>query len=236
MHGAGSTGRLNSFCAFSSLLPENLDPAVELACHAGFKPADIANKLREVLDSFRQKQLRSESRNLAARKVVLDRRYERERLLCESDDLMIIYDCKLQLVLDWFIRKDKRRRLTHFEEDAQNCAMVWSPVCNEKYKPTCDMLSRKVAVLASAIRHFFGLFIVLSTWVLSVRAFRLVFLFGSKAKTWWWSSRGISACRCCVLNCASVQISLCVCSLTRPGKNICILYIQFQSTSSQNEP
>ena len=145
------------------LLPENLDPAWELAYHAGFDPADVANKLRKVLDSFRQRQLQSESRNLAARKVVLDRRYDRERLLCESDDLMVIYDCKRQTLIDWFIRKDKKRKLTHFEEDAQNCVMVWSPVCSEKYKATCDMLSRKVAVLASAIRHFYGLLVVIST-------------------------------------------------------------------------
>ena len=153
--------QFSSYCAFSPLLPENLDPALELANHAGFDPVDIASKLSKVLDTFRLRQLRSESRNLAARKVVLDRRYSRERLLCESDDLVVIYDCKRQVMIDWFIRKDRKRRLTHFEEDALNCVMMWSPVCSEKYKATCDMLSRKVAVLASAIRHLYGLLAVI---------------------------------------------------------------------------
>ena len=138
-------------------LLENLHPAVEQACRAGFEPADIESKLSEVVDEARRAQLRSQSRNLAARKVVLDTRYDRERLMCGSDDLLILYDCKREAMLDWLVRKDdERQRLTHFEEDAQNCLKVWSPVSGEKYQPTCAMLSSNTAILSSAIRRVLG--------------------------------------------------------------------------------
>ena len=134
-----------------------MNPAVEQACQAGFELTDIENKVSEVADKFRQAQLRSDSRNLVAQKVVLDKRYDRERLLCESDDLLILYDCKRKAMLDWFIRKDTRRKMTQLEEDAQNCLKVWSPVTNEKYQPACAMLSRNTAILAAAVRPVLGL-------------------------------------------------------------------------------
>ena len=76
--------------------------------------------------------------------------------MCESDDLLIIYDVKREAVFDWFVRKDAQKRVNHFEEDAQNCVRVWSAIRDEKYEKVCDRLSKQVGILGAAIRSFLG--------------------------------------------------------------------------------
>lgn len=174
---------LTDCCAFSIPVLEKLHPALELACQAGFELADIERKLSEVADISRRMHLHSESRNLLAQKVVLDRRYDRERLLCESNDLLILYDCKQKAMVDWLIRKDTRRTMTHFEEDAQNCLNVWSPVTEEKYQPTCAMLSRNIAILASALRHTLSPCSAISASVLSLCRLSVCVLCSGSAET-----------------------------------------------------
>jgi hypothetical protein len=87
--------------------------------------------------------------------VVLDKRYDRERLLCESDDLLIVYDCKRRSMFDWFVRKNGKD-LTHFEEDAQTCVKNWPPASLDKYQPFCELLSINISILAAAIRQYLG--------------------------------------------------------------------------------
>ena len=47
---------------------------------------------------------RSKTRNNAFRKTVVDTRLRRPRLLCESDNIVVVYDSTDKEVFRWFVR------------------------------------------------------------------------------------------------------------------------------------
>ncbi|KAL8592463.1 hypothetical protein ACOMHN_021405 [Nucella lapillus] len=135
---------------------EKVHPAVEAAWQAGFEPQDIENKLVRLSDPVRQRHLGSGVRNQCVVKVVLDKRYDRERLISESEDLVLLYDCRRQGLVDWFLRQDRRAKVTHFEDDAQNCLKVWSPVTDPRFKSSLLLMSSLTRLVAAAVRRFLG--------------------------------------------------------------------------------
>ena len=60
----------------------------------GFEHEEVQNKVAEVIQPFRQKSLRNEMKNMVDKKIVLDYRNQDELLLCESDDIYFVYNCK----------------------------------------------------------------------------------------------------------------------------------------------
>ena len=60
----------------------------------------------KTMDRGLQRQLRSKTRNKAFRKTVVDTRLRRPRLLCESDDIVVVYDSTEKRVFRWFVKME----------------------------------------------------------------------------------------------------------------------------------
>ena len=63
----------------------------------------------------------------------MDHRKGHEVLLCESDDVHFVYNCKKGQPEDWFITRTSRDKIkSHQEEDRTGDVAAWRQVDREK--------------------------------------------------------------------------------------------------------
>ena len=66
-------------------------------------------------------------------KIVLGYRSGNELLLCESDDVYFVYNCKRGELENWFIKLTSRDKITSYEEDEMiRDVAAWRPVDRKK--------------------------------------------------------------------------------------------------------
>ena len=68
-----------------------------------------------------------------SREITTDHRNGHEVLLCESDDVYFVYNCKKGQPEDWFITRTSRDKIkSHQEEDRTGDVAAWRQVDREK--------------------------------------------------------------------------------------------------------
>ncbi|KAK7491283.1 hypothetical protein BaRGS_00017554 [Batillaria attramentaria] len=87
-------------------------------------------------------------------KVVLDTRLNREKLFCDSDDIVMTFDL-LTKERHWFL-KQKPWRLTEFKRDTMNCILGWAPVDTAPFSELCEDLEKDLVVCALMVRYLLG--------------------------------------------------------------------------------
>ena len=56
-----------------------------------------------------------------------------EGLICESDDIVVLYDSRIQAVCHWFVKQD-RCRLKEKELEVLHCLSKWTPANPVKHR------------------------------------------------------------------------------------------------------
>ena len=79
------------------------------AFHEALDPDVIRGKLSGLRDKSVQRRITNLLRNKTIEKVALHRCWNRETLVCESDDFIFQFDCKKRILQHWFVKQDLRR-------------------------------------------------------------------------------------------------------------------------------
>ena len=96
---------------------------------------------------------RNPARNNTIKKTVLDKRWERQTLVCDSDDFVLMYDCKTPALQHWFVKKDCFQ-MTSLECDAFVNNKNWPSVDTEKYREACEHISHCLVSVAAVARLY----------------------------------------------------------------------------------
>jgi hypothetical protein len=79
---------------------------------AGFNPAVVKSSVANFTARLMQRRLRDSERNNTFRKVAVQETESARVLLCESDDIVLVYSCQSQwddCAVHWFVKQDERR-------------------------------------------------------------------------------------------------------------------------------
>ena len=87
------------------------------AFHEELDPDVIRGKLSGLRDKSLQRHITILSRNKTIEKVALHRCWNRDTLVCESDDLFFQFDLKKRILQHWFVKQDCRK-MTALENEA----------------------------------------------------------------------------------------------------------------------
>ena len=86
------------------------------------------------------------------KKIVLDYRNNDELLLCESDDIYFVYNCKQDQLEDWFIKRTSRSKITSYQEgEIIRDISAWRPVDRGKC-PVCERLTSDLRALSAMVK------------------------------------------------------------------------------------
>ena len=69
-------------------------------------PEETKEYIGRIMDRGLQRRLTSKTRNKTFRKTLVDTRLRRPRLLCESDNIVVIYDSTEKEVFHWFVKME----------------------------------------------------------------------------------------------------------------------------------
>ena len=100
-----------------------------------------------------RRRVRNPARNNTIKKTVLDKRLERDSLICDSDDFLFMYDCKTVVLQHWFVKKDCLQ-MTSRECDATVNNTNWPSVDTEKYREECEHISHCLVAVAAVARLY----------------------------------------------------------------------------------
>ena len=124
----------------------------KLAIEAGIRRYDVDRCVKDITDMRTKTQLCDETRNKIFRKVVLDRRDNREVLVGESDDIIMTYDCQRTGSVLWYVTHGKQPP-DPFVVLFQGCLKSLPPADEGKYqreKETMLMLLQTLCHLLSS--------------------------------------------------------------------------------------
>ena len=131
---------------------------IEVAAkQARCEPEEVKNKVARVIQPFRQRSLRNEIIFLDFKKIVLDYRNNDELLLCKSDDIYFVYNCKEDQLEDWFIKHHTSRSkiMSYQQGEIIGDISAWRPVDRGKY-PVCERLTSDLRALSAMVRFYLG--------------------------------------------------------------------------------
>ena len=132
-----------------------IDNASDVSFETGYDKQTVKEYVGEIRDRGLLHRLKDSNRNKAFRKIVLDYRFHEKSLICDSDDIAIIYDCQTQTVSHWFI-KDHSRRLHDDENNAVCFLKQWGPADRRKYREECERALEHLDHITSLIAHLLG--------------------------------------------------------------------------------
>ena len=103
-----------------------------VAFYEELHPDVIRGKLSGLSDKSVQRFITNLSRNKTIEKVALHRCWNRETLVCESDDFIFQIDLKKRILQHWFIKQDCRN-MTALENEAVFVVTNWASEDTSKY-------------------------------------------------------------------------------------------------------
>lgn len=141
---------------------ENCDDETEelylerLATELGYDAEELKTYVCSLTDRPKLTQLRDARRNKCIRKGVVDTRGGREVLICESEDIVLHYDCKTE-ERGWFIKPSSNNQpRTAREDDLLSCLYRWPQVDDPKYDHHFMELDKDLVITAKLVRLLLG--------------------------------------------------------------------------------
>ena len=95
------------------------------AFHEELHPDVIRGKLSGLRDKSVQRRITNLSRNKTIEKVALHTCWNRETLVCESDDFIFKFDLKKRILQHWFVQQDCRK-MTALENESVFVVTNWA--------------------------------------------------------------------------------------------------------------
>ena len=123
------------------------------AFHEALDPDVIRGKLSGLRDKSVQRRITKLLRNKTIEKVALHRCWNRETLVCESDDFIFQFDCKKRILQHWFVKQD-RRKMTALENEAVFVVTNWVSEDTAKYTKELEFPSRCLQLLGDIFTLF----------------------------------------------------------------------------------
>ena len=124
------------------------------AFHEELDPDVIRGKFSGLSDKSLQRRITNLSRNKTIEKVALHRCWNRETLVCESDDSIFQFDCKKRLLQHWFVKQD-RRKMTALENEAVFVVTEWVSEDTSKYAEEMEFFSCCLFTVTTVARRYF---------------------------------------------------------------------------------
>lgn len=122
---------------------EHLDP-----------PPGAKEYIGSVTDKPLLRRLKYKHRNTDFRKTVLDTRTPEHFLLCDSDDIVIMYNCSSKRVHHWFV-KQTRSKLISIERECMDNIKRWEPP-DRDCTDDVTAATHQLHYLSSVIRDLLG--------------------------------------------------------------------------------
>ena len=122
--------------------------------HEELDPDVIRGKLSGLSDKSVQRRITNLSRNKTIEKVALHRRWNRETLVCESDDFIFQFDLKKHILRHWFIKQDCRK-MAALENEAVFVVTNWASEDTSKYTEELEFLSCCLLTVTTVARQYF---------------------------------------------------------------------------------
>jgi len=134
----------------------NRDP-VSVAVDWGYDMPHFRTQLRKVKDRTVHDNLCSMQRNNRFSKIVLDKRGDNETLVGETDDMIMLYNCKTTGACFWYVKQDLqklagRTAITIVDEHVWN-VQRWPPADHQIYGSQFDELYDHLGVVTDAVRY-----------------------------------------------------------------------------------
>ena len=117
-------------------------------------PDVIRGKLSGLSDKSVQRRITNLSRNKTIEKVALHRCWNRETLVCESDDFIFQFDLKKCIMQHWFVKQDCRK-MTARENEAVFVVTDWASGDTSKYTQELEFLSCCLLTVTSVALQYF---------------------------------------------------------------------------------
>ena len=124
------------------------------AFHEELHPDVIRGKLSGLSDKSVQRRITNLSRSETIEKVALHRCWNRETLVCESDDLIFQFDLKKRILHHWFVKQDCRK-MTALENEAVFVVTNWAWEDTAKYTEELEFLSCCLLTVTTVARQYF---------------------------------------------------------------------------------
>ena len=124
------------------------------AFHKELHPDVIRGKLSGLRDKSVQRRITNLSRNKTIEKVALHRCWNRETLVCESDDFIFQFDVKKRILQHWFVQQDCRK-MTALENEAVFVVTNWASEDISKYTEELEFLSCCLLTVTTVARRYF---------------------------------------------------------------------------------
>ena len=124
------------------------------AFHEELDPDVIRGKLSGLSDKSVQRRITNLSRNKTIEKVALHRRWNRETLVCESDDFIFQFDLKKHILQHWFAQQDCRK-MTALENESVFVVTNWASEDTAKYTEELKFLSCCLLTVTTVARQYF---------------------------------------------------------------------------------
>ena len=109
----------------------------------------------KIMDRGLQRRLGTKTRNKAFRKTVVDSRLRRPRLLCESDDIVVVYDSTEKQVFHWFVKMEDGE-LTTGERNFLHNIQRWEPPDRGRYAEAIIEAKEELEFIGAMIRYLLG--------------------------------------------------------------------------------
>ena len=125
------------------------------AFHEELHPDVIRGKLSGLSDKSVQRRITNLSRNKTIEKVALNHGcWNREALVCESDDFIFQFDLKKRILQHWFVQQDCRK-MTALENESVFVVTNWASEDTAKYTEELKFLSCCLLTVTTVARQYF---------------------------------------------------------------------------------
>ena len=121
--------------------------------------ANISEETKEYIGKIMgrglQRRLRSKTRNKAFRKPVVVTRLRRPLLLCELDDIVVVYDSSKKQVFHWFVNMEDGE-LTARERNFLHNIQRWEPLDCGRCTEAIIEATKELESIGAMIRYLLG--------------------------------------------------------------------------------
>lgn len=126
-----------------------------LASETGYTLEEIKTRVGTITNPSRQRQLKDSKRNTRIMKGVVDRRGQREMVICHSEDFVFYYDCKTR-DRGWLIKSPPGQPASRRESDCFHCLMTFPPTTDACYDHCLQQMNKDLIVATKLVKLLLG--------------------------------------------------------------------------------
>ncbi|KAK7496146.1 hypothetical protein BaRGS_00012556 [Batillaria attramentaria] len=133
------------------------DPFALPSRSSGFDIQDIKTRVRELATKVQPSFLKMERRNAKLIKIAMDTRQNKQMLVGQSDDFVVVRDCKQNKAYHWFFWRSPRK-MTNEEVDIMTCLRLYRlyPADCEKHVEEVNKLQKDLDMLNGVVKECLG--------------------------------------------------------------------------------